>query len=323
MAWKFVQYFAGKYRTADASEVQEQSDWAQNDSSEPSYIKNKPGNFTGATSQDNGAAGFVPAPTTSDTTKFLCGNGAWETAGGAVDSVNGQTGVVVLDAQAVGALPDDTPIPTVNVDDVEVNGVSVVDANKVANIVSYKEVTKAQYEALPASKNSDNVLYAIKDENGGGGGGGGGGASQLNDLSDVDIQNVADGQILIYSQLLSAFINKDFKTENSIWTPQEKTTGRRLISFFVGASGGSTTNFPVFQYTDYMNLTGIVLHRRGIHAISFAAEGGGVNPVSLNQKIVGDINFSFTYSNNQIIFNVGAYDQAFFIGWTDMNYIGN
>lgn len=31
--------------------------------------------------------------------------------GGAVDSVNGQTGVVVLDAEDVGALPDDTAIP--------------------------------------------------------------------------------------------------------------------------------------------------------------------------------------------------------------------
>lgn len=32
-------------------------------------------------------------------------------AGGAVTSVNGQTGVVVLTAQDVGALPDDTEIP--------------------------------------------------------------------------------------------------------------------------------------------------------------------------------------------------------------------
>lgn len=39
----------------------------------------------------------------------------WITApsgGGAVDSVNGKTGVVVLDAEDVGALPDDTTIPT-------------------------------------------------------------------------------------------------------------------------------------------------------------------------------------------------------------------
>lgn len=34
--------------------------------------------------------------------------------GGAVDSVNGKTGTVVLDAEDVGALPSDTTIPTVN-----------------------------------------------------------------------------------------------------------------------------------------------------------------------------------------------------------------
>lgn len=39
---------------------------------------------------------------------------AWQTpsGGGAVDSVNGQTGVVVLDADDVGALPDSTVIPS-------------------------------------------------------------------------------------------------------------------------------------------------------------------------------------------------------------------
>lgn len=40
-------------------------------------------------------------------------NAASSGGGGAVDSVNGQTGTVVLDAADVGALPDDTVIPTV------------------------------------------------------------------------------------------------------------------------------------------------------------------------------------------------------------------
>lgn len=52
--------------------------------------------------------------------------------------------------------------PGGNVDDVKVNGASVV-TNKVANITSYKEVTQAQYEALPDTKLNDGVLYAIKD----------------------------------------------------------------------------------------------------------------------------------------------------------------
>ena len=50
-----------------------------------------------------------------------------------------------------------------NVDDVNVNGISVVDANKVAQITSYKEVTRAQYEAMPDTKYTDGVLYCIKD----------------------------------------------------------------------------------------------------------------------------------------------------------------
>lgn len=55
-----------------------------------------------------------------------------------------------------------TPASGGNVDDVKVNGASVV-TNKVANITSYKEVTQAQYEALPDTKLNDGVLYAIKD----------------------------------------------------------------------------------------------------------------------------------------------------------------
>lgn len=41
-------------------------------------------------------------------------NGELTASGGAVDSVNGQTGAVVLTASDVGALPDSTVIPTVN-----------------------------------------------------------------------------------------------------------------------------------------------------------------------------------------------------------------
>ena len=50
-----------------------------------------------------------------------------------------------------------------NVDDVQVNGTSVVDANKIAKIISYKEVTRAQYNALPDSKYNDGVMYCITD----------------------------------------------------------------------------------------------------------------------------------------------------------------
>lgn len=54
----------------------------------------------------------------------------------------------------------------INVDDVKVNGASVIDVDKVAQITSYREVTTAEYEALPSSKLTDGVLYCIKDGNG-------------------------------------------------------------------------------------------------------------------------------------------------------------
>lgn len=56
---------------------QVQANWTEEDSGEPSFIQNKPGNFQGATANDNGTSGFVPAPTTADKDKFLCGNGQW------------------------------------------------------------------------------------------------------------------------------------------------------------------------------------------------------------------------------------------------------
>lgn len=52
------------------------------------------------------------------------------------------------------------------VEDVEVNGTSVVNAQNVAEITSYKEVTLAEYQALPSSKLSDDVMYCIKDVGG-------------------------------------------------------------------------------------------------------------------------------------------------------------
>jgi len=53
---------------------------------------------------------------------------------------------------------------TGDVADVYVNGASVLDSNKIAQITNYVELTQAEYDALPASKESDNVLYCIKDK---------------------------------------------------------------------------------------------------------------------------------------------------------------
>lgn len=67
--------------------------------------------------------------------------GAIPGGSGAVDSVNGQTGVVVLDAEDVGALPDDTTIPTKTSDLTNDSGFQT--ASDVAAAISGKVDTSA------------------------------------------------------------------------------------------------------------------------------------------------------------------------------------
>lgn len=89
--------------------------------------------MTGATSQMAGKGGLVPAPAITDKDKFFKGDGTWGEAGGG------------------------------NVDDVVMNGQSIVDANKVASFNNYVELTQSEYDALPDSKLTDGILYCIKD----------------------------------------------------------------------------------------------------------------------------------------------------------------
>ena len=93
---------------------------------------------------------------------------------------------------------------TGNVDDVYVNGTSVLDSNKIAQITSYKEVTQAQYNALPASKLTDNILYCIKDASGGGGGGNVDDV-YVNGISVLDTNKIA--QITSYKEVTQAEYN--------------------------------------------------------------------------------------------------------------------
>lgn len=90
-----------------------QSDWAQSDNTKVDYIKNKPtiptvNNATITITQGGVTKGSFSLNQTSGETIALDAGGS---GGGAVDSVNGYTGVVVLTASDVGALPDSTTIP--------------------------------------------------------------------------------------------------------------------------------------------------------------------------------------------------------------------
>lgn len=146
MAWKNVQYENGKYRTSEGGGGGGSSTFAGLDDVDFSNLQN----------------GQVP--------KYNSTTQKWENAnesggGGTVTDVkvDGQSVVDPQTGEANITMP--TP-PTIPVEDVKVNGESVVNAQKVAEIKSYKEVTQAEYNALPDSKLNDGILYAIKDSAG-------------------------------------------------------------------------------------------------------------------------------------------------------------
>ena len=75
--------------------------------------------------------------------------------GGAVSSVNGQTGDVVLDAQDVGALPDNTPIPSKTSDLTNDSGfVNASGAAAAAPVQSVNGLTGAVTITVPAAASS-------------------------------------------------------------------------------------------------------------------------------------------------------------------------
>ena len=144
MSWKDVQYKDGKFKTGEGGGGGS-STFEGLDDVNFSNIQN----------------GQVP--------KYNSTTQKWENAnesggGGTVTDVT-VDGTSVVNQQGVAEITMPTP-PTIPVTDVKVNGTSVVDANKEAQIKSYKEITQAEYNALPASKLNDGILYAIKDSAG-------------------------------------------------------------------------------------------------------------------------------------------------------------
>lgn len=124
--------------------------------------------MTGATAQASGEGGLVPQPASSDKDKFLKGDGTWANASN-VAALNDLSDVDLSSPTDGQALVYDSANQEWvngsvggNVDDVQMNGQSIV-TNKVASFKSYVELTQAQYDALPASKFTDDILYCIKD----------------------------------------------------------------------------------------------------------------------------------------------------------------
>ena len=122
--------------------------------------------------------------------------------------------------------------------DVEVNGVSVVDGNKVAKITSYKEVTQAQYNALPATKLTDGIAYFIKD-----GGGSGSGSSFLLVITAETGETVTatKGATTLTATETSTGIYEVTITEPGTWT---LTDGSNTTTVDVGVYTATLSSVP-------------------------------------------------------------------------------
>lgn len=106
--------------------------------------------MTGATANADGTRGTVPLPQSADRDKFLRGDGTWATpsGGGAVNSVNGQTGAVVLDAEAVGAASANAVYTKTEID------------QKLVGAMRYKGI-KATTSDLPSTGNTQGDVWHI------------------------------------------------------------------------------------------------------------------------------------------------------------------
>ena len=112
--------------------------------------------------------------TVDGVTYTIAGSGGGGEGGGAVDSVNGMTGDVVLDAADVGALPDNTVIPTktsdltndsgflTSVPVTSVNGETgavVLDADDVGAEAKITEVTIATAGAVTQALDANKIYH--------------------------------------------------------------------------------------------------------------------------------------------------------------------
>lgn len=173
MSWKNVQYENGKYRTSEGGGGGGSSTFAGLDDVSFNNLQNGQVPKYNSTTQkwenanESGGGGTV-TDVQVDGASVVNPQGVAEIETPNADGIgydNQQSGLSATDVQsALDELAQGSGGG--GVEDVEVNGTSVVNAQNVAEIKSYKEVTQAEYNALPASKTSDDILYCIKDSAG-------------------------------------------------------------------------------------------------------------------------------------------------------------
>ena len=131
---------SGFITASDVPSAQTQSDWLEDNTNDPAYIQNKPSLSAVATS--GSYSDLTGTPSIPSATSDLTNDSGFITASEAPVQDVYVDGVSVVDSQGVAQIHMPT-IPTGTVTDVEVNGTSVVNAQGVAEV------------SVPAQVNSD------------------------------------------------------------------------------------------------------------------------------------------------------------------------
>lgn len=159
--------------------------------------------------------------------------------------------------------------------------------------------------------------------------GSGGGATELNDLNDVLLTSLANGQLLKYISADGVFKNVNFAdllNGDSAYTKQDKNSGLRLVTKFIGNNPNGTTSlqyFPVVKFTGgWQDLSGIIIARSGICVGTHMVNASRATHFSGVSKLIYQSGLAipaFSYNTSTYILSIGltGNEYGFFIGATN------
>ena len=150
--------------------------------------------------------------------------------------------------------------------------------------------------------------------------GGGSGATELNDLSDVEITNPTNGQILSFDEALAKFknvapVSSVIKTEND--------TGQGIYCFKVGATTGNSKEVLFGSFGAYGDATGVFLARTSFTQMSFSC---GANYSSVNNRLFKNVvstdsrslSKRWDASTGKLYITIPDWEDVWFIGFLNI-----
>ena len=154
----------GSWQLIEPGEDNVQSNWTETDTSDDSYIHNKPGVFTGTVS------GFVPSSTLGEATKFLRSDGTWQFT---PDNNDNDNTTYTIDANQNG---NNVSLNLIGSDSTT-DSITITAGNN----ITFSDISTGGFKITAT-------------------GGSGSGATELNELSDVTLfGNRSQGEVLWYS----------------------------------------------------------------------------------------------------------------------------